>query len=390
MNPTANKANMNVADIIHQFLIDPRDYQIRICNKVIQKFEGTYVNTKTNTLELECNSVMIESPTGSGKTCMGMIIAAWFAQKRGWKVGWCAMRRNLLTQAAKEAASRGFFIDLENIAFISMFDKDPPPVDLLIVDEAQHDAATSMQNIHAKCNPKKVLGLSATPFRTDKLKLCFDSVIKDVGIHRLIQDDYLSKFDHYTINEYTPAIVADALERDLELWGKSLVFFFRMADCLSFQQILKWKGITSEVVSGSSNREEQIRKFENGEIQVLVSMSILTEGFDCPDLETVFVRPSGKSCTIQMAGRVLRKHSSHPVKRIVQCKDTKHPFQRTATPKQQYIRNDHGWDTLTVNKNVNKIAHMARRAAAEVDVKMPTLIVESNKAKKKEAWWDNL
>src|SRR3712207_7511958 len=48
---------------------------------------------------------------------------------------------------------------------ISMFDKRPPQVDLLVIDEAQHDGALSMANLHSCIKPRKILGLSATPFR---------------------------------------------------------------------------------------------------------------------------------------------------------------------------------------------------------------------------------
>ena len=41
---------------------------------------------------------------------------------------------------------------------------------------------------------------------------------------------------------------------------------------------------------------------------------ILTEGFDCPSLKTVFCRPSGKSCTVQMGGRDFREASQHCLK----------------------------------------------------------------------------
>ena len=57
-----------------------------------------------------------------------------------------------------------------------MFDRDPPTgLDLLVVDEAQHDAAQSMAVLHQRIRPRFILGLSATPFRADRVKLCFDT-----------------------------------------------------------------------------------------------------------------------------------------------------------------------------------------------------------------------
>ena len=81
---------------------------------------------------------------------------------------------DLLAQAAADNA-RGFGV--EDLRLISMFDKRPPRVDLLVIDEAQHDGALSMANLHSFIKPKKILGLSATPFRGDRFKLCFEKSI---------------------------------------------------------------------------------------------------------------------------------------------------------------------------------------------------------------------
>lgn len=105
------------------------------------------------------SSVLIESPTGSGKTVMGLAIAKLIQAATGARVGWVAMRRNLLSQAQAENQHRGFNADMLPI---SMFEKQPPTVDLLVVDEAQHDAATSMANLHSQIRPRWTLGLSAT------------------------------------------------------------------------------------------------------------------------------------------------------------------------------------------------------------------------------------
>ena len=173
---------------------EPRLYQRRIIRKAIASFQGTARDAK-GVLEPLVSSILVESPTGSGKTIMGLAIARWMQQKLGMRVGWTAMRRNLLAQAAAENG-RGFGVGLK---LISMFDKHPPQVDLLIVDEAQHDGALSMANMHSIIKPKKILGLSATPYRTDRFKLCFEQSIRDAGIHALIQDGYLSPYHHYTI-----------------------------------------------------------------------------------------------------------------------------------------------------------------------------------------------
>ncbi|MGB7326405.1 MAG: DEAD/DEAH box helicase family protein [Rubripirellula sp.] len=360
--------------------LQPRPYQDRIIASVIRMFAGRYqVGDRTSPAAA---SVLIESPTGSGKTVMGLAAAAFIQRTTGARVGWVAMRRNLLTQAAAENARRRFGVKMH---LISMFDKNPPPCDLLIVDEAQHDAATSMANLHSKVRPTWTLGLSATPYRTDRIKLCFDQVIRDAGIAALIADGYLSQYHHYTIPEYTPSAVADLLASDAERWGKSLVFFHRRTECNELKSLLCGHGIRSDVVTATSDREQQLSDFVAGRFDVLINMAILTEGFDCPELKTVFCRPSGKGPTIQMAGRVLRTSHRVPHKQVVQCRLTKHPMMRTAMPQEQYLWSEDGWRSIRANARLDQMAMTARRRVAKADVKLPPLI-SMHRSRNRMAW----
>ncbi|QDU95234.1 DEAD/DEAH box helicase [Lignipirellula cremea] len=350
--------------------VDARPYQLRIASNAVRMFRGEHRN-RAGELAPPAASVMIESPTGSGKTVMGLTVARRLQQEFGYSIGWVAMRRNLLSQAMEENARRGFDVEMTPI---SMFDKTPPAVDMLVVDEAQHDAAMSMANLHSMIKPKKVLGLTATPFRGDRIKLCFDQVITDIGIHQLIQDGYLSRYHHYTIPEYTPSSVAQTYLRDPQRWGKSLLFFHRLDQCRECAAELAAAGVQADVVTASSNRERQLGDFLAGKTNVLINMSILTEGFDCPALQTVFCRPSGKSCTIQMAGRVFRQHADLPVKQVVQCKKTTHPMIKTAMADEQYVWLDDTWRTLRLNARIAEISYNARRMIANAQVNLPKIV----------------
>ena len=360
--------------------IELREYQQRIVRKAIHMFAGKAVpDAKPNAANghLEATegkpaaSVLIESPTGSGKTVMGLIVARWLQEVCGLRVGWVAMRRNLLVQAEQENRRRGFDVDM---AYVSMFDKHPPDVDVLIVDEAQHDAAASMADLHAKVAPKMILGLSATPYRTDRMKLCFEKVIRDAGIGQLIQAGYLSRYRHFTIAEWSPELVAETYLREPVRWGKSLFFFHKMTECRRFDELMAEAGVECEVVTAASNRYKQIDAFVAGEVDVLVNMAILTEGFDCPTLATVFCRPSGKSCTIQMAGRVLRQHPDFDLKQIVQCKQTRHPMLKTAPAAEQYVRGEDGWQSLTLNPMIEQIGRRMLQVIADTPTELPKFL----------------
>ena len=368
--PDAAGVESTYPDVFSGIDVEPRAYQRRIVSQALAMFAGTYVDRQGDT-EPPANSVMIESPTGSGKTIMGLAVAAQLLRRHGYSVGWVSMRRNLLAQAEAENVSRGFGIELK---LISMFDKDPPPCDVLVIDEAQHDAAMSMANLHCAVRPKRILGLTATPFRTDRIKLCFDKVITDAGIQQLIQDGYLSRYHHYTLGEYTPQTVAECYLREPRKWGRSLVFFNRLDQCRECLDLLSRGSVRADVVTAVTNRERQLVDFAEGHLDVLINMCILTEGFDCPALQTVFCRPSGKSCTIQMAGRVFRRHPEFRFKQVVQCQKTPHPMPKTATAAEQYVWLEGSWRSLTLNRRIEAISNQARQLIARAPVELPKLV----------------
>lgn len=327
--------------------IEPRAYQARVVERVVEMFTGPHTVGRHQLPE--ARSVLVESPTGSGKTVMALLVARWAQETLGMRVVWAAMRRNLLTQVRRENEARGFGVRLETV---SMFEKNPPRGDLLVVDEAQHDATRSMASLHAAVGARKVLGLSATPFRADRMGLCFERTVREAGIRQLVLDGHLSPFAHYTIPRWSPEAVAETILREPARWGRSLVFFRTLAECRRCGELLAAGGLGCEVVSGSSDRESQIERFEAGEFPVILSVAVLAEGFDCPALESVFCRPGSRGPTVQMAGRVLRRFPGIAHKNVVQCSDTRHPFTATAPAAVQHVWKESGWRSIGLNDRV--------------------------------------
>jgi len=300
-------------------------------------------------------------------------------------VGWVAMRRNLLSQVSGENTGKG--INIDNFHPTSMFERRPAELVqarqegkkiLLIIDEAQHDAANSCSHLHNIIQPDFVLGMTATPFRTDSMKLCFSKVIKDAGIHQLIQDGYLSRYHHYTIPDWNPTTVADHYAAEPERWGKSIFYFLTTDDCWKLHAELQSRGIVSDVVTGATSasfREEQLFAFREGDVPCLINCMVLTEGFDDPSLATAWVRDSGKGPTMQMAGRAFRKYPELPHKNVVQSKLTRWPMLRTAMPEEQYLWQEDMWRSLKVNPKLNEINNNARLAIAMTNVELPAWLV---------------
>lgn len=363
----------DVLELISRTKAEVRPYQERIVNKVLDCYSNKAMR-----------SILIDSPTGSGKTILALFITKAMHELFNARIGWVAMRRNLLSQAQAENVSKEFNIP---ITFISMFDKSPPTgLDMLVVDEAQHDVTGSMAHIHALIEPKWILGMTATPFRADRVKLCFDSVIKDAGIAALIKEGYLSQYHHYTIKEWTPEIVVDHYTKDEERWGKSIMFFHRLEQCYQARKLLEQCGISSDVVSGSTDVEAQLEAFRKGELKVLINCMKLTEGLDCPSIKTVFARPSCRSVTIQMCGRVFRKHPDLPIKQIVQAQKSPYVFTKTALPVLQHVLIGDAWRTLEVNPNIDRVNQRAIHALAQTQTELPTYIKKANQKGVRWSW----
>jgi superfamily II DNA or RNA helicase len=366
---------MDLDALIARTDVQPRPYQQRIVRRAVELFANQGLR-----------SILIDSPTGSGKTVMGLLAARALQEQLGVRVGWVAMRRYLLDQARAENEGKRIGVEAE---FVSMFDREPPTgLDLLVVDEAQHDAAQSMACLHQRVRPRFILGLSATPFRADRVKLCFDSVIKDAGIQALIQDGYLSPYHHYTIPRHTPEQVAEFYLRDRQRWGKALLYFHTLEQCHAADTLLKAGGVRSDVVTGDSDREAQLEAFRAGRLEVLSNCLLLSEGFDCPELKTVFCRPSCKGVTIQMGGRVLRKHPGLPHKQIVQCTRTRWPFVRTAAAALEYTWGEGGWRSLRANPLINEVNGRMLQALARADVRLPKFLTQGAlaRAQTRERW----
>jgi len=302
--------------------IEERPYQqkcIRKCLEYFQKGVG---------------SVMLESPVGSGKTIMGLSIAQQLNELHGGKLtcAWVAPRHTLLEQLKE--AKENFALD---VTPISMFAKSARHFDIVVLDEAHHEATGSFIRLFQEMSPDFLLGLSATPIRTDHMKLAFRETVNQCSIRSLILDGYLSPFQLYNIERMDPENAAFHYLRDPEKWGKTIVFMPTLEDCAEFRRLLKNAGTDCPVVKGGQDNDGILADFRNGRYQVIVNCHLLTEGFDLPELKTVFLKDSTRLPTIQMAGRVLRRSPEKAFANIVQSKETKYMVKRIAEPQTVWL-----------------------------------------------------
>ena len=164
--------------------------------------------------------------------------------------------------------------------------------------------------------------------------------------------------------------------RDPRKWGKTIVFMPTLDECFEFQKLLKDAGIDCPVVRGGQNNDGILEDFRNGRFQVIVNCHLLTEGFDLPELKTVFLKDSTRLPTIQMAGRVLRKSPGKKFANIVQSKETKYMAKRIAEPQTVWQWRDQ--EFLAVSGRNEKIRetvlHYLVLRDKRKDIKLPELL----------------
>lgn len=388
-------------------LVESRPFQKEIHTEIIQSVRNGLT------------AVVVDSPTGSGKTYMGLSACRDLIENvlpelhPGIKpeeigVAWVAMRSNLLR--ATENINRLYHLDGEeplsrpfcpNLNTVSMFQRDSKhlrkyKIRIMVVDEAHHDTTESMSRVYGDVDPQYCIGLTATPFRTDHNRLGFQRVIKKYGYRYLIDQGYLAGFNHWTINEkWTPESVVGTYLESPDAWGSSVMFFLNREDCEQAHSLLQAGGIRSTVVHGDSDREAQIAALEQGELDVVISMAILAEGFDFPGLQSVFVRDSGsKGLVIQMAGRALRKFTmpdgTQKVANIVQGVNAKYPFTRFARARNQYTKRVDRWVSIKPNDNLQRhIEHTIKELSiSQAFHESPLLSKIRDSRKKKRVWKD--
>lgn len=349
--------------------LEKREYQSDTVRKVLEHFaEGK-------------ESIMLESPVGSGKTVMGLMVikALQDTCDRRLRVNWVASRRHILEQTQKtNEAWFGCDINL-----VSVFATNPPKADFVVLDEAHHEATQSCIEMYERTGNPKTLGLSATPLRTDKMRLSFQKTVQCYGIQKFINMGVLSEYQSWKIPEWRPELVAQIFCESQEQWGRSLVFFRTVDQCAIFKKVLHCKGIGCEVVTAKSNRDAQLDAFLDGAVQVIANVSVLTEGFDLPELQTVFVRDASRLPTIQMVGRGLRRSPEKAFCNIVQSGESKFPAERIAKPIESFRYMKNTWrscsgDTIAVLEAIERTQELLKNRKTNANYR-PVNIVQPSK-----------
>ncbi len=214
----------------------------------------------------------------------------------------------------------------------------PDEFDYLVVDEFHHAAATTYRKLLDHFRPTFLLGLTATPDRTDGadlLALCDDNLVYEVSLVEGIRSAALVPFRYHgvadtvdfapipwrnggfdptalenaTVTETRSQAAFDAWER---LHGRATLAFcvsVRHADHQA--EFFRARGVRAVAVHNqpwSAPRHQAIADLRSGAIDVLFSVDLFNEGLDVPDVDTVLMlRPTASPILfLQQLGRGLR------------------------------------------------------------------------------------
>ena len=211
----------------------------------------------------------------------------------------------------------------------------------LVVDECHRTPSRTFTEAVTAFDSKYMLGLSATPWRRDKLSRLIYWHIGDV-VHEvdkseliengdILQADVVIRETNFTTcldpsNEYSKML--SELTQDVERnrliardvatetrngGGIALVLSDRKAHCEAMQSLLKREYKTkSDLLTGNTHvklRRQIIDRLNSGKIKVLIATGqLIGEGFDCKGLSTLFLTTpiSFDGRVLQYLGRVLR------------------------------------------------------------------------------------
>lgn len=321
----------------------------------LREYEQDWV---TRISQSQAKRIAIVGPTGSGKTVVAAELVR-RAVKIGQRVLVIAHRRELVAQAISRLRESGITrinhaqdedygarVAVRSIQSLFWM-KEPPPADLVVIDEAHHALADSYQEVLKHYPSATVYGLTATPYRYDGQPLgsLFKDLIPSAPPSELVAAGWLSKPKIYTVpanqrpkllglrkrgGDFDNASLARVADLP-HLIGSIVTHYKRYAgkrptvvytvNVRHAQHVAEqfWRQrINAAVLIAETPVDDRIRileGFENREIPVLVNCLILTEGWDCPSARCAIIARPTLSPVLwhQMVGRVTRPGDEPPI-----------------------------------------------------------------------------
>ena len=216
--------------------------------------------------------------------------------------------------------------------------------DYIVIDESHRAGAESYQNILNHFEPKFLLGMTATPERTDGLdifKLYDHTIAYEIRLHQAMEENMLSPFHYYGVTDIivdgkeleekadflklTSKDRIDKIIKAAELYGcdngdvRGLIFCSGIEECKMLSIEFNKRGKKTIALIGDNTEEERanaIKMLESNELSekldYIFTVDIFNEGVDIPSVnQVIMLRPTQSAIIfVQQLGRGLRKASN--------------------------------------------------------------------------------
>lgn len=290
-----------------------RDYQLRAIDLVRDAYRRGR------------RSVLLVLPTGAGKTATASQLIAW-AVARGRRCLFLVHRREIVLDTHRRLLAAGVpcgvvmgdepvtDAPVQVCSVQTLVARaHHPAADLLVWDEAHHCAAETYREIRAQYPAAWHLGLTATPERSDGAPLgdAFQELIAPVSVAQLVEAGHLAPIDvvapSQRLQSALGASPADAW-RDVAYRRPAVIFTATIAESRECVAAIGERAAHLDGSTPKALRDDILRRFEGGELDVVSNCAVLTEGWDSARAEVcILARGCGSlPVYLQTIGRVRR------------------------------------------------------------------------------------
>lgn len=340
--------------------------EIKLCNDNL-RLHQTEAKIKIFNAWKDYNSVMLQMPTGTGKTYLFTsivkdIVNAYRSAHEEINILIVAHRMELLDQISatlnRFEIPHGFIqgsreqhlwrrVQVGSIMSLltdkNVLNTQRQKFDFIIVDEAHHSLADTYVKLFNLFPQAKKLGVTATPWRLNHesfLKL-YQLLVPSRQISWFIENNILADFDYVSIKPTSEiqqlvdntkvADTGDFVNADLDTvfntrrirsklyesyhqfaeGRKGIIYAINRIHAAKIADMYTSRGVKAVAIDCETPKDLRkmlIDAFKRGDIKVLVNVDIFTEGFDCPDVSFIQLARPTKSLALylQQVGRGLR------------------------------------------------------------------------------------
>lgn len=331
-------------------------------SKIIKpnKMQKEALKSLKNLRDNNKDKALLISATGTGKTFLSAFDVRRFKPKR---LLFVVHRRNIAEAAlrsfkylipnvsmgifsgnTKETDSDFIFSTVQTIhkkEYREMFERDT--FDYIIIDEVHRAGAQSYQDIVDYFKPKFLLGMSATPERSDDFdiyEMFGHNIAYEIRLIQAMEYNLLCPFHYYGItdmsidgieiddksefNILTSELRVDYIIEKINEYGYSgdrihgLIFCSRKDECEKLSQLFNMRGYKTIALTGDSSEEmrqkaiDSLESNDENSLDYIFTVDIFNEGIDIPKVnQVVMLRPTESAIVfVQQLGRGLRKNDS--------------------------------------------------------------------------------